>query len=194
MTPGSPHHRCAYAGTRFEHLLEGVRPRLVQHIRRRRAPQVAIAVEPDDVFQEIAFKAARTFEEQHGGDERAFVVWLARCAENEIRNIARRLQPKVRPRKAAGIPQQAIEYEEPERQGRHVQPGELSHHDRAQFALWSLCELKFEQRIVYTLRSHLGANWEKVAFLSCGRSAEGVRKLHERIVAAASAQRLGRAG
>ena len=192
MTPGSPHHRCAYAGTRFEHLLEGVRPRLVQHIRRRLAPQVAAAVEPEDVFQEIAFKAARTFEQ--GGDERAFVVWLARCAENEIRNIARRLQLKVRPRKAAAIPQQAIEYEEPERQGRHIQSSGPSHHDGARLALQSLTELKFEQRLVYTLRTHLGASWEKVAFLSCGRSPEGVRKLHERIVAAGAAARLGRAG
>jgi RNA polymerase sigma-70 factor (ECF subfamily) len=69
-------------------LLESCAPRLLALIRLRLGPRLRAELESRDVLQATLVKALVHFEGFAGSDGRSLGAWLARIAENEIRDLA----------------------------------------------------------------------------------------------------------
>ena len=69
-------------------LLERVRPRLVLWAATRLSDALRGKVEPEDVAQEALLAIHKSLDDFHGTDQRAFLGWMFRVAENRIRDLA----------------------------------------------------------------------------------------------------------
>lgn len=68
-------------------LLERLRPRLVLWVGTRLSDQLKAKVEAEDVAQDILVAAYEGLSGFEGDDDRAFLAWLFRVAENRIRDL-----------------------------------------------------------------------------------------------------------
>jgi RNA polymerase sigma-70 factor (ECF subfamily) len=71
-----------------EALLLRLRPRLVLWVATRLSTALRAKVEPEDVTQDVLIKAHKSLDGFQGDDERAFMAFLFRIAENQIRDYA----------------------------------------------------------------------------------------------------------
>jgi RNA polymerase sigma-70 factor, ECF subfamily len=69
-------------------LLDACAPRLLALIRLRLGPRLRAELESRDVLQATLLKALTRFEDFSGPDRGSLAAWLARIAENEIRDLA----------------------------------------------------------------------------------------------------------
>jgi RNA polymerase sigma-70 factor (ECF subfamily) len=72
----------------LEELLARCAPRLLTLVRLRLGPSLRRRLESSDILQESLLKAYRGLGSFRGRDGRALLAWLARIAENEIRDRA----------------------------------------------------------------------------------------------------------
>jgi RNA polymerase sigma factor (sigma-70 family) len=69
-------------------VLERLRPRLVLWSTSRMSPGLRAKLEPEDVAQEILLTVHRSVSSFRGADERSFLAWFFRVAENRLRGLA----------------------------------------------------------------------------------------------------------
>lgn len=69
-------------------VLERLRPRLVLWSASRMSPGLRAKLEPEDVAQEILLTVHRSVGSFRGADERSFLAWFFRVAENRLRGLA----------------------------------------------------------------------------------------------------------
>jgi RNA polymerase sigma-70 factor (ECF subfamily) len=68
-------------------LLERLRPRLVLWAATRLSDALRAKVEPEDVAQEVLLAVHKDLDDFQGTDQRAFLGWMFRVAENRIRDL-----------------------------------------------------------------------------------------------------------
>jgi len=160
-------------------LLGRLRPRLVLWAETRMSSRLRSRLDSEDVAQEILLSLHRSLDSFTGDDPRAFRAWLFTVAENRVRDLAdcagalkrrtphRRLASQTSP---SGV---AIRAESV---------------DRLRNALRSLTD---DHRRVIRLRRLEERDTEEVARLT-GRSANAVRVLYCRAIAALRAELVGK--
>ena len=77
-------------------LLEYLRPRLVLWASGRLSPALRAKLEPEDVAQEALIAIHNGIEGFEGHDDRAFLGWVFKIAENRIRDLADRFNAQKR--------------------------------------------------------------------------------------------------
>ena len=69
-------------------VLERLRPRLILWSSSRMSAGLRARLEPEDVAQEILLTIHRSVDGFRGADERSFLAWFFRAAENRLRGLA----------------------------------------------------------------------------------------------------------
>jgi RNA polymerase sigma-70 factor (ECF subfamily) len=97
----------------FSTLLERLRPRLVLWVTGRLSRALKARVEPEDVVQQVFLDASKGLAEFRGADDKAFLGWLFRIAENRIRDLADQVGAQKRqegpvPSRVDPTPSQAV--------------------------------------------------------------------------------------
>jgi len=77
-------------------LLEHLRPRLVLWASGRLSPALRAKLEPEDVAQETLLAVHNGIDRFEGRDDRAFLGWVFKIAENRIRDLADRFGAQKR--------------------------------------------------------------------------------------------------
>ncbi len=168
---------------RFQLLLSATRGSLVQRIAKRLGPRLAASVDAEDILQQASMTAYARFARDRPRTRRGFVTWMLCIAEYEIKNTARRLAPRSRPRHDTALPPSMWGCL-PDDPLVRARPG-ASPERREGFerSLESVAGLDDMQRVVLVLRDFLGLTLETASFVT-GRSREATRSLHARARAA----------
>ena len=162
-----------------------VRAGLLYRIRRRASGALLARLEVEDVLQEASLTALRLLSARPYSGQPT-TGWLLRIAENEIRNLARRMRRRKRPRNGTGLPDELLCYcGEPEVllawEGREPLPeAGLLQEESIAGSLGSMALLRWNQRVALLLQDLLSASGDTTSFLISRQSLEGVRKLRER--------------
>lgn len=90
-------------------LFERHRAALRGYVSARLGARLRSRIEVEDILQEVFLLACRARSRRALRDERGFVTWTLRIAENYIRKIARDWAPKQRPRKGTTLSPLAVE-------------------------------------------------------------------------------------
>lgn len=162
--------------------LERWRDALLLRIRRRLGSRLRARIEAEDVLQQVACTTLSRPWTGSSGRPRAFFAWIARVAENEIRNLSRRGRRKVRPRRAAALADDEVSYgpaEELEGVSAEALHPALGR-DELLSRYGGLSTLHFDERLVVTIEDILTLSRDTSSFLLAARSSDGVRKLRAR--------------
>lgn len=90
-------------------LFERHRETLGGFVSSRLGSRLRSRIEAEDILQEVFLLASRSPSRVELRDERGFVTWTLRIAENYIRKIARDWAPKKRPRRRSTLSPLALE-------------------------------------------------------------------------------------
>lgn len=165
----------------FEAQLLALRPRLLERIRTRMSPTLLALSDPDDVLQDATLTAKRLIDARGAWRGYGLYPWMARIAENEIRNLVRRSAPKRRPRRNSPLPLSLLRLvEKDEIEGRasvgagHVASLELNG------PMGSMRGLSWDHRVAVTVRESLSLQLDTLAFLTRRETTGSARKLVHR--------------
>ncbi len=152
-------------------VLERLRPRLILWSTSRLSPALRAKLEPEDVAQEILLTIYRDVRSFRGGDERSFLAWFFRVAENRLRGLATYFA--------------AAKRQEVERSPltRTSPSGAAARTEREAVLLSAIENLSADHRLVIRLRSVEGRAFAEVAE-AMDRSATAARILHCRALKA----------
>ncbi len=172
--------QAARGGSReaLEQLFERYGPRLLALIRMRLGPELRTRLESRDVLAECLLKAFQNLDQLRQVDGVSLQAWLARIADNEIRDIVAYQQRQRRDvRRETGVSGDVLVSEMRSQTSRLVLDEQLEQLERA------LETLPVEQREVILLRKLQELSFQEIGE-QMGRSADASRMLLARAMTA----------
>lgn len=169
----------AARGDRFGDLLEAHRPRLLRIASIRLGPRVRREVESVDIVQETFCAALERASELVALDAASLVAWLARVAENRIRDRHDRLTAARRD-VARDVPIDTAMGAMLADSGEPTPSQDAARQEVRDILDEAVAELPPQYRDVILMRDYCGAGWEQVTRELGRDSLHATQQLHQR--------------